>query len=154
MVAACHAPVAPMPAPLGQHPELRCRLPPRRYEAVQPLHASWQQYMRDLLASGGGPGSADVEARLYAADLHGCLIRVAQTAGEGTARKVMGGAFVGCGACLSARALCSAFWLHATAMHLCGEVVEPACLTGVLHAHVYVSACKQASTPPRIAQQS
>ncbi|KAL4425567.1 hypothetical protein ABPG75_009583 [Micractinium tetrahymenae] len=50
------------------------------YEAVQPLHASWQQYMRDLLASGGGPGAADLEARLYAADLHGCLIRVAHTA--------------------------------------------------------------------------
>lgn len=50
---------------------------------MQPLHASWQQYMRELLASGGGPGAADVEARLYAADLHGCLIRVAQTAGDG-----------------------------------------------------------------------
>lgn len=54
----------------------------RRYEAVQPLHASWQQYMRELLAWGGGPGAADVEARLFAADLHGCLIRVVQTAGE------------------------------------------------------------------------
>lgn len=150
--------MAPLPAPLGQHLELRCRLPPRRYEAVQPLHASWQQYMRDLLASGGGPSAADIEARLYAADLHGCLIRVAQTAGdrtEGPARKALAGAFVGSEACLcAATALCPAFWLHATATHLCGEGVDPARLTGVLHAHVNVSACGQASTPPRSVQQS
>ncbi|EFN57778.1 hypothetical protein CHLNCDRAFT_57293 [Chlorella variabilis] len=42
------------------------------YEAVQPLYRSWQQYMQELLA----PGVQDVEARLYGADLHGCLIRV------------------------------------------------------------------------------
>lgn len=65
----------------------------RSYEAVQPLHRSWQQYMQELLAGAGstpGPSSArgagggssnDVEARLYAADLHGCLIRVSHTAG-------------------------------------------------------------------------
>lgn len=42
--------------------------------------------MQELLApaAGGGgssSGSNDLEARLYAADLHGCLIRVVQTAG-------------------------------------------------------------------------
>jgi hypothetical protein len=52
-------------------------LPACRYEAVQPLYRSWQQYMRELLAQGG----QDVETRLYAADLHGCLMRVAATQG-------------------------------------------------------------------------
>lgn len=47
--------------------------------------------MQELLAApssggssggrGGAPASNDLEARLYAADLHGCLIRVAHTAG-------------------------------------------------------------------------
>ena len=64
------------------------------YASVQPLHRSWQQYMQELLAGagstpgpsssrggGGGGSSNDVEARLYAADLHGCLMRVSHTAG-------------------------------------------------------------------------
>lgn len=78
-------------------------LPLRRYEAVQPLHRSWLQYMQELLAgagstprpssSRGGAGSSsssnDVEVRLYAADLHGCLIRVSHTTGECWEREVL-----------------------------------------------------------------
>jgi hypothetical protein len=48
---------------------------------VQPLHRSWRQYMQDLVALPGSP--ADLEARLYAAELLGCLIRVVQTTGAG-----------------------------------------------------------------------
>lgn len=44
---------------------------------MQPLYRSWQQYMQELLA----PGVQDVEARLYGADLHGCLIRVSAMLG-------------------------------------------------------------------------
>ncbi|PSC76792.1 ribonuclease P subunit p29 [Micractinium conductrix] len=51
------------------------------YEAVQPLHRSWQQYIREVMSGAAAVGGGgDLEARLYGADLHGCLMRVAHTA--------------------------------------------------------------------------
>lgn len=75
--------------------------PPRRsWAAALPLHRRWQQYMRGLLqgavphqaqaarqqqkqppaSSAAASPSGSLEERLLSADLHGCLLRVAEAA--------------------------------------------------------------------------
>lgn len=94
----------PHPHPrLTDPPSLHADLP-LSFESVQPLHRRWQQYMHTLLAgaqpytaqraaaaaAGGGSArcrrsgapptaAACLEDRLAGADLHGCMIRVAES---------------------------------------------------------------------------